>query len=87
MSKKNLIRELAETTGIAQKDIKKVMEALPLLLAKELLEEGRTSLPGVCTGVIKERQARNGVNPKTKEPIIIPARKVVAFKPVKGFPF
>lgn len=87
MSKKNLIRELAETTGIAQKDIKKVMEALPLLLAKELLEEGRTGIPGVCSAVIKERKARNGINPKTKEPIVIAARKVVGFKAVKGFPF
>jgi DNA-binding protein HU-beta len=87
MSKKNLIRDLAETTGVSQKDIKKVMEVLPLLLAKELLEEGRVGVPGICSVTIRERKERNGVNPQTGAPIKIAARKVAAFKPAKGFPF
>jgi len=33
--------------------------------------------------MLRERKARKGVNPKTREPIDIPAKKTVVFKPGK----
>lgn len=43
--------------------------------------EGRFSYPNFGTFTVKERKAREGRNPRTKEPIQIPASKTVNFKP------
>tara|TARA_B100000686_G_C16417010_1_gene775136 strand:+ start:272 stop:556 length:285 start_codon:yes stop_codon:yes gene_type:complete len=44
-------------------------------------EGGRFSYPNFGTFTVKERKAREGRNPRTKEPIQIPASKTVNFKP------
>ena len=44
-------------------------------------EGGKIALLGFGTFSVSEKAARKGINPKTKETIEIPARKVVKFKP------
>ena len=41
-------------------------------------------LIGFGTFAVTEKPARTGINPRTKEKIEIPARKVVKFKPAAG---
>jgi DNA-binding protein HU-beta len=49
------------------------------------LENGeKVKIAGFGTFEVKERPARKGLNPSTKEPIEIAASKVVSFKASKG---
>ena len=45
-----------------------------------LKEEGKVSFVGFGTFSAKERAARDGINPLTKEPLHIPAKMVASFK-------
>lgn len=80
MNKKELIRAAAEATGLTQKECNAVLDALLTAAAKELASGGEVSITGFGTLRIKERAARKGINPKTGEPIDIPAGKGVSFK-------
>lgn len=58
----------------------------PLTLALKLLpgaleNNDKVALIGFGTFSVSEKAARTGINPRTKETINIPARKVVKFKP------
>jgi len=50
-------------------------------IADELKSGGKVVLVGFGTFSVVERSARKGINPRTKETIDIPAKKVVKFKP------
>ena len=49
-------------------------------VSSELKEGGKVALLGFGSFSVAEKSARKGVNPKTKQPIEIPARKSVKFK-------
>lgn len=85
MSKKDLIRDIAEETGLTQLDVGKVIDALPAALKKELEASKRATIPGVAIATLKTRKARIGRNPKTGEEIQIPEKEVVTYKSAKGF--
>jgi len=91
-TKSEILREIAEETGLARKDVALVFETMAGLMKKDLGRRG----PGVFTvpGLIKVRvvkkpatKARKGVNPFTGEEMMFkakPARKVVKTTPLKG---
>lgn len=54
-------------------------------VATAIKDEERFSYPGFGTFTIKQRKEREGRNPRTKEPITIPASKTVAFRPAPKF--
>ena len=56
------------------------VEAFQKGIIKGLKEEGKVALVGFATFSLKVREAREGINPLTKEPMKIPAKKVVNFK-------
>jgi DNA-binding protein HU-beta len=41
--------------------------------------------PGFGTFTVRNRKARKGIDPRTKQPIQIPASRTVGFKPAKAF--
>ena len=59
---------------------KKRVFFIDLLCFSELKEGGKVALLGFGSFSVAEKSARKGVNPKTKQPIEIPARKSVKFK-------
>jgi GPH family glycoside/pentoside/hexuronide:cation symporter len=66
--------------------IKETDEALNAILAvmeEALLAEDKVQITGFGTFEIKERQAKVGRDPRTKEPITIPATQVPVFRPCK----
>jgi nucleoid DNA-binding protein len=83
---------IAETTGLSKKDVSKVFDALVELIGKELGKKG----PGIFTmpGLLKLKvvhkpatKAKQGINPFTKEPMMIkakPARRVIKALPLKS---
>ena len=61
-------------------DAKKALDAVLESIGEELKNDGKVVLVGFGTFSVNERSARKGINPRTKEPIDIPAKKVVKFK-------
>ena len=78
-----LIASIAEKTGMKKRDIEIVLNGF-VEVVKETLKKGdKVSLIGFGTFGIREKKARTGVNPRTKEKITIPAKKSPYFKPGK----
>lgn len=85
MNKQELITAMAEKTNLNKTNSEKALNAF-IETIQETLESGeKIQLIGFGTFEVKERAARVGVNPRTKEKIEIPATKVPAFKPGKDF--
>lgn len=80
MNKTEFIDAVAEKSGLSKVDAKKAVEAFVETVSSELKEGGKVALLGLGSFSVAEKSARKGVNPKTKQPIEIPARKSVKFK-------
>jgi DNA-binding protein HU-beta len=80
MNKTEFIIAVAEKAGLSKSDTKKAIEAFVETVSSELQKGGKVALLNFGSFSVSEKAARNGVNPKTKEPISIPARKAVRFK-------
>ncbi|MDR1919869.1 MAG: HU family DNA-binding protein [Tannerellaceae bacterium] len=80
MNKTEFVAAVAEKAGISKVDAKKAIDAFIETVSSELKNGGKVALLGFGAFSVSEKAARNGVNPKTKEPIQIPARKAVKFK-------
>lgn len=80
MNKTDFISAVAEKSGLSKIDSKKAVEAFFETVSDELKEGGKIALLGFGSFSITEKAARKGMNPKTKQPIDIPARKSVKFK-------
>lgn len=80
MNKTEFINAVAEKSGLSKVDAKKAVEAFVETVSSELKEGGKVDLLGFGSFSVAEKSARKGVNPKTKQPIEIPARKSVKFK-------
>lgn len=80
MNKTEFINAVAEKSGLSKVEAKKAVEAFVETVSSELKEGGKVALLGFGSFSVAEKSARKGVNPKTKQPIEIPARKSVKFK-------
>lgn len=83
MTKAELIDEVRKSKDVdlTKKTTEAVVEAVFQALATAIKKDGRFTYPGFGTFVVRERKERKGRNPKTGEPMTIPATKTVAFKP------
>ena len=84
MNKGELIAGMAEESGVSKADTEKVLNAFLSQVEKALCAGDKVQLTGFGSFEVKERAARIGRNPKTKESIKIPASKVPVFKPGKA---
>ena len=82
-NKAELIDFIAEEAGISKGAATKALAATLSGVVSAMLA-GPFSLVGFGTFSVKPRAAREGRNPKTGEPIKIPAANVPAFKAGKG---
>lgn len=81
MNKSELISAVAEKSGLTKVDAKKALDATLEAIAEEMKRGGRVALVGFGTFSVSERSARMGINPRTKAPIKIAAKKATKFKP------
>jgi DNA-binding protein HU-beta len=82
LSKSQIAAHIAEAVGITKKQAVQTLETIAELAYKHA-KNGFT-LPGLGKLVLVNRKARMGRNPKTGEPIQIPARRVVKFRVAKA---
>ena len=71
---------LSNNTWLSKADITKVYEGTFELIKEELGKGNDFAISGFGTFKISERAARDGINPLTKQPLHIPAKKAVSFK-------
>jgi len=81
MNKNELISAIAENAGLTKVDAKKALDGFINVTTEALKKGDKIALIGFGTFDVVERQARVGLNPKKKEKIQIPAKKVIKFKP------
>lgn len=80
MNKPELVNAIAEKAGLTKVDAKNALDATLTSIADALKNDDKVALVGFGTFSVTEKAARTGINPRTKEKIEIPARKVVKFK-------
>lgn len=80
MNKTELIAAIAAKAEISKKDAAKALDALMDTVTETLKAGDKIALTGFGSFEVRERPARTGRNPQTKETITISASKVPAFK-------
>lgn len=80
MNKAELINAVAASAEVSKKDAEAVITATLDAIVDALKEGEKVQLVGFGSFEVKARAARVGRNPKTKEPIEIPASSVPVFK-------
>lgn len=80
MNKNQLIVAMAEKSGLDKKDAEKALKAFGDSVIEELANGGKVQLVGFGIFDVIERAAREGRNPQTREPMMIPASKSPRFR-------
>jgi len=78
-SKKDLIELVAEKNNITKKEATDIVNST-LETIVDLASEDRLTLSGFGTFKITTSKERTGINPSTKEKIVIPSSNKLAFK-------
>lgn len=80
MTKTELIKEAANKLGVTEKSVAETTNCLLEVIAQTLEKGDAVRLLWFGTFERKERAARSGFNPGTKEVIQLPATRTVTFK-------
>ena len=81
-TKSQIMKDLAEKTGLKKKEVIVVIETLVAMAYKEA--KNSFTIPGLGKLVVVNRKARIGRNPATGEQIQIPAKRVLKFRIAKA---
>ena len=84
MNKTELIAKIAEAADIPKTTAGKALDAALGAITEALVAGDTVSLVGFGTFDVRDRAARTGRNPRTGEPIDIPASKSPGFKAGKA---
>ncbi len=79
MNKSELIDKVAGEAGIAKSDAEKAVNAFIAVVQAAVAADDKVTLPGFGAWSRSQRSARTGRNPRTGEPVAIPASKAVKF--------
>ena len=80
MTKSDLITALSERNDITKKDAERHLSAVLDIITESLASGERVQIVGFGSFEVRERAAREGVNPQTREKMTIAASKVPTFK-------
>ena len=84
MNKMELVAAVAEKTGLTKKDTECLINAAIDTITEQLVQGEKVQISGFGVFEVKEREARVGRNPRTKETMEIPATRSPAFKASKA---
>lgn len=84
MNKTELVNAVAAETDFTKKDAEKAVAAVIDCITAALSEGEKVQLVGFGTFEVRNRAAKQGHNPRTGEPMTIPASKLPAFKAGKA---
>lgn len=80
MNKTGLVEAVALKANVSKAEAAKVVDAAIEAIVEGLKKDGKVEVIGFASLKVAERGERKGINPLTKEAIVIPAKKVVKFK-------
>ncbi len=84
MNKADLVSMIAAKSNLTKKDSESALNAFVETVQTALKKGEKIQLVGFGTFEIRNRAARTGVNPRTKQAIKIPATKAPVFKAGKA---
>ena len=79
MNKTQLIEKIADEANSSKSDAQKFFEAFTEVVQSELKSGNQIQITGFGKFYVQQRDARQGINPQTKQRINIPASKVPKF--------
>ena len=80
ITKKDLVDRIAERTQCKHVVVKTVVHEFLAEIVSELAKDNRLEFRDFGVFEVRERAARVAQNPKTLEPVEVPAKRVVKFK-------
>ncbi len=84
MNKSEFVEAVAQSADIPKSTAAKAVDAMIDVVGKTLKEGDQVSLVGFGTFLTRDREARQGRNPRTGETINIKASRVPSFKAGKA---
>ena len=81
--KADIVNSVVEKAGLSKKDAAAAVDAFTATVQEALSNGNTVALIGFGTFEVRHRNARQGRNPQTGEPLQIEAKDVPAFKPGK----
>ena len=85
MTKADIVKEIANKTGIDSKVVLQTIEAFMTIVKEQMANEENIYLRGFGRFIIKQRAAKTARNISRNTTLIIPAHNIPAFKPAKSF--
>ncbi len=85
LTKKDLVNLIYMQIGFSKQISESLIDDFLFTIISDLQNNEKLKISKFGTFVIRDKKARIGRNPKTKEQKVISARKVVLFKPSKEF--
>ena len=79
-TKKDIIKQISEKTGLSQVETKQVVQGLFDSIVDILATDGRIELRNFGVFMVRTRAERKARNPRTGEEVIVPQRRIVTFK-------
>ena len=79
MNKSELIDKVAGQAGLSKSDAEKAVNSFIAVIENAVSADDKVTLPGFGAWSRTQRAARTGRNPRTGEPVQIPASKAVKF--------
>jgi DNA-binding protein HU-beta len=79
MNKTDLIEEIADKTNASKSEAQRFFDAFEDIVTSELKKGQDIQITGFGKFYVQKREAREGINPQTKEKMNIPASKVPKF--------
>jgi nucleoid DNA-binding protein len=83
VTKKEIVKQISERIGLTQLKTKDIVQQTFDAIVETLLEVGRIELRNFGVFEVKKRKARRARNPRTGDPVDVPPKNVVTFKPGK----
>ncbi len=80
MTKSDIIREVAEGTGLTKVEIEAVLDGVINCISESLKRGERVDLRGFGSFIVKYHAARDARNPATREIVKLQERHIPAFK-------
>ena len=80
MTKVELVNKIAAKADCSKKDAEKALNAVVDSIEEALTAGEKITLVGFGTFEVKCRDAKEGINPRTKEKMVCPPSKTAGFK-------
>jgi DNA-binding protein HU-beta len=81
MTKAQQIDAVATTAGITAREARAAIDGVVAVVTAGLLADGKVTLHGLGAFETRRRAPRRVINPVTGQPMELPAKTVVKFKP------